>query len=74
MCIRDRSLDSVIVFVAFLNDQHVGISGAGFAFTVLNGQRVGNIQASVNGVVAVDDGHVHVGQAHGELTLSLIHI
>ncbi len=27
-----------------------------------------DLQAGVDGVVAVDDGHVHVGQAHGELT------
>ena len=60
----DQSLDLVAGLVAFLDGEDVGVSGGG----AFNGQRIlDRIQTSVDGVVGVDDGVVHILEDVGDL-------
>ena len=68
-----QSLDGGIVLVALLDGQHVDVSLGGLAVGGLNGQSVGNLQAGVDGIVAVDDGHIHIAQTDGQLAGFQLH-
>ena len=61
--LQRQNLGSVLI--AFLHRQNVAVSGSG----ALNGQRIRHgVQAGVDGVVAVDNGVVHILQLVGQLS------
>ena len=61
-----RAWDGLAVLVALLDGHDVGVGLGGSAVVGLHGQGVGDLQTGVNGIVAVDNGHVHVLQGGGQ--------
>ena len=68
-----QGLDGGLVLPALLDGEHIGVGGARLAVGSLNGQGVGHLQPGVDGVVAVDDGHIHVRQTHRQLAGLQLH-
>ena len=62
-----QRLCGVVVLMAFLYYQNVGVGIGGDGVLILYGKGVLHLEACLNGVVAIDDGRVHVLKGAGQL-------